>query len=89
MADRVWLEQQIGEWQKWLELAHEADLSIGLWDWDVVANSVTWSDETYRSVDDAIQEMLALTKSYLPLCGKRGAYMVGAYMDPSGLQGPR
>ena len=41
MADRVWLEQQIGEWQKWLELAHEADLSIGLWDWDVVANSVT------------------------------------------------
>jgi len=48
MADRKWPEQQIGEWQKWLELAHKAGLSIGLWDWDVVANTVTWSDETYR-----------------------------------------
>jgi PAS domain S-box-containing protein len=44
----MWPEQQIGEWQKWLELAQHAGLSVGLWDWDVVANTVTWSDETYR-----------------------------------------
>jgi two-component system NtrC family sensor kinase len=48
MAGRIWPEQQIGEWQKWLELAQEAGLSIGLWDWDLVTNTVTWSDETYR-----------------------------------------
>ncbi len=48
MAHRDWPEHQIGEWQQWLELAQKAGLRIGLWDWDVVANTVTWSDETYR-----------------------------------------
>jgi len=48
MAARSWPDQQIGEWQQWLELAQKAGLKIGLWDWDVVANTVTWSDETYR-----------------------------------------
>jgi PAS domain S-box-containing protein len=48
MAHRSWLEHQIGEWQQWLELAHTAGLKIGLWDWDVLANTVAWSDETYR-----------------------------------------
>jgi len=48
MTDRIWPEQQIGEWHQWLELAHKAGLKIGLWDWDIVANTVTWSDETYR-----------------------------------------
>ena len=48
MADREWPEHQIGEWQQWLELAQKAGLRIGLWDWDVVANTVSWSDETYR-----------------------------------------
>ncbi|MGB9431916.1 MAG: PAS domain S-box protein [Candidatus Acidiferrum sp.] len=36
------------EWQKRLELAQKAGLRIGLWDWDVVADTVVWSDETYR-----------------------------------------
>jgi two-component system NtrC family sensor kinase len=36
------------EWEQWLELAQKAGLRIGLWDWDLVANTVTWSDETYR-----------------------------------------
>jgi PAS domain S-box-containing protein len=35
-------------WQKRMELAREAGLRIGLWDWDVSANTVDWSDETYR-----------------------------------------
>ena len=48
MANRTWPEQQFVEWQQWLELAQTAGLKIGLWDWDVVANTVTWSDETYR-----------------------------------------
>jgi two-component system NtrC family sensor kinase len=48
VTDRIWPEQQIGEWQQWLDLAHKAGLKIGLWDWDVVADTVTWSDETYR-----------------------------------------
>lgn len=50
MLNRKWPEQQIVEWQKWLELAQTAGLEIGLWDWDVVANTVTWSDETYRQM---------------------------------------
>jgi hypothetical protein len=50
MLNRKWPEQQIIEWQKWLELAKTAGLEIGLWDWDVVANTVTWSDETYRQM---------------------------------------
>ena len=48
MASRSWPEQQMVEWQQWLELAQTAGLKVGLWDWDVVANTVTWSDETYR-----------------------------------------
>ena len=48
MGSRTWPQQQMVEWQQWLELAQKAGLRIGLWDWDVVANTVTWSDETYR-----------------------------------------
>jgi len=48
MVSRSWPEQQIVEWQQWMELAQRAGLRIGLWDWHVGANTVTWSDETYR-----------------------------------------
>jgi PAS domain S-box-containing protein len=48
MVHRSWPGKQINEWQQWLELAHKAGLRIGLWDWDVVANTVIWSDEAYR-----------------------------------------
>ena len=41
-------EQVAHKWQKRLELAQKAGLRIGLWDWDTVANTVIWSDETYR-----------------------------------------
>ena len=46
--ERKRVEQAAHDWQKRLELAQKAGLRIGLWDWDVAANSVTWSDETYR-----------------------------------------
>jgi PAS domain S-box-containing protein len=36
------------DWQKRIELAEEAGLGIGLWDWDLDANTVVWSEETYR-----------------------------------------
>jgi hypothetical protein len=35
-------------WQKRIELAKCAGLRIGLWDWDTQANTVVWSDESYR-----------------------------------------
>jgi PAS domain S-box-containing protein len=35
-------------WRKQIELAHCAGLRIGLWDWDIRANTVVWSDESYR-----------------------------------------
>ena len=36
------------DWQKRIELAECAGLRIGLWDWDIQANTVVWSDESYR-----------------------------------------
>lgn len=36
------------EWQKRLELAQKAGLRIGLWDWNIAANTVIWSNESYR-----------------------------------------
>ena len=35
-------------WRKRIELAEGAGLRIGLWDWDIGANTVVWSDESYR-----------------------------------------
>ena len=35
-------------WRKRLELAECAGLRIGLWDWNIQANTVVWSDESYR-----------------------------------------
>jgi PAS domain S-box-containing protein len=35
-------------WRKQIELAECAGLRIGLWDWDIRANTVIWSDESYR-----------------------------------------
>jgi C4-dicarboxylate-specific signal transduction histidine kinase len=36
------------DWETRLELAQRAGLRIGLWSWDLVANTVIWSDESYR-----------------------------------------
>jgi PAS domain S-box-containing protein len=36
------------DWRKRIELAECAGLRIGLWDWDIQANTVVWSDESYR-----------------------------------------
>jgi PAS domain S-box-containing protein len=36
------------DWRKRIELAGGAGLRIGLWDWDIRANTVVWSDESYR-----------------------------------------
>ncbi len=35
-------------WRKRIELAECAGLRIGLWDWNIQANTVVWSDESYR-----------------------------------------
>jgi two-component system cell cycle sensor histidine kinase/response regulator CckA len=35
-------------WQKRLQLAQKAGLRIGLWDWDLTANTVSWCEETFR-----------------------------------------
>ena len=36
------------DWQKRIEMAQESGFRIGLWDWDVDANTVVWSAETRR-----------------------------------------
>ncbi|MFZ1918704.1 MAG: PAS domain S-box protein [Terriglobales bacterium] len=48
IRQRKGAEQAAQKWQHRLELAQKAGLRIGLWDWDVVANTVVWSDESYR-----------------------------------------
>ena len=67
-GERKRAEKAAHDWQKRLELAQKAGLRIGLWDWDVAANTVTWSDETYRQfgltrdtfsgkVEDAVERL--------------------------------
>ena len=36
------------DWQTRWDLAQRAGLRIGLWNWDLAANTVIWSDESYR-----------------------------------------
>ena len=48
MDTQVVSEHKSGERHNWLELAHKAGIKIGLWEWDVLTNSVTGSDESYR-----------------------------------------
>ena len=48
IRERKRAQQAVQDWQKRLVLAQKAGLRIGLWDWDAVANTVIWSDETYR-----------------------------------------
>jgi len=48
VTERNQAERAAREWQKRLELAEKAGLRIGLWDWDLNANTVIWSDETHR-----------------------------------------
>ena len=48
MDTQVVSEHKSGEWHNWLELAHKAGIKIGLWEWDVLTNTVTGSDESYR-----------------------------------------
>jgi len=48
IRERKRAEQAVREWQLRLELAQRVGLRIGLWDWDMVANTLVWSDETYR-----------------------------------------
>lgn len=42
------MEREATSWQKRMELAQQAGLRIGLWDWDLRTDAVVWSDETYR-----------------------------------------
>jgi two-component system NtrC family sensor kinase len=48
IRDRKRAERAVQDWQERLVLAQKAGLRIGLWDWDAVANTVIWSEETYR-----------------------------------------
>jgi PAS domain S-box-containing protein len=41
-------ENEVHEWHERLDLAQQAGLRIGLWDWDISKGTVIWSDETYR-----------------------------------------
>lgn len=41
------MEEVERQWQQRLDLAQKSGLRIGLWDWDTLANTVAWSDETY------------------------------------------
>jgi PAS domain S-box-containing protein len=48
ITKRKQAERAVQNWQRRFELAQKAGLRLGLWDWDAVANTVEWSDETYR-----------------------------------------
>jgi len=48
VTDKLRIGSVEASWQKRIELAESAGLHIGLWDWDIEANTVVWSDESYR-----------------------------------------
>lgn len=48
VRERKRAEEAVVLWQKRLELAQKGGLLIGLWDWDLARNCVTWSEESYR-----------------------------------------
>jgi PAS domain S-box-containing protein len=48
MTERNRMAQANLDWQKRIELAQEAGLGLGLWDWDLGTNTAVWSEETCR-----------------------------------------
>ena len=48
MSELKHLERTNANWHKRIEMAQQSGLRIGLWDWDIEANMVLWSDESYR-----------------------------------------
>ncbi len=48
ITERKRAQRTVLEWQKRLELAEQAVLPIGLWEWNVGANTLVWSDEVYH-----------------------------------------
>ena len=48
MTERNRMARANLDWQKRIELAQEAGLGLGLWDWDLATNTARWSDETCR-----------------------------------------
>ncbi len=50
ITERKKAHQTALEWQKRLELAEQAALSIGLWEWNISADTLIWSDQTYRQL---------------------------------------
>jgi PAS domain S-box-containing protein len=50
ITERKRAHQTVVEWQKRLQLAEEAALPIGLWEWDIRAGILVWSDEVYRQL---------------------------------------
>jgi PAS domain S-box-containing protein len=48
MTERNRMAQDNLDWQKRIELAEEAGLGLGFWDWDLATNTSLWSDETRR-----------------------------------------
>ncbi len=48
VTDRKRKAREDRKWHKRIELAEQAGLRLGLWDWDLTSNTVFWSDESYR-----------------------------------------
>ena len=51
IRERKLAQQKDREWQKRLELAQQAGLRIGMWEWDLASQTAVWSEETYRQFD--------------------------------------
>jgi PAS domain S-box-containing protein len=48
MTERNRMARANLDWQKRIELAQEAGLGLGLWDWNLITNTAVWSEETCR-----------------------------------------
>ncbi|MGA2991137.1 MAG: PAS domain S-box protein [Candidatus Korobacteraceae bacterium] len=50
ITERKKAEQTAREWQQRLELAEQAALPIGLWEWDLSTDARVWSGQVYRQL---------------------------------------
>lgn len=64
ITDRKKAEEALKKSQRGLARAQEL-AHLGSWDWDIPANSITWSDETYRIFSLKPQEFNATYEAFL------------------------
>jgi two-component system NtrC family sensor kinase len=58
-------EREITAWRKRLELAQQAGLGIGFWDWDINGDTIEWSDEVCKQFGYAPEKLSSRVEEFI------------------------